>query len=57
MIYDAIDAFRDAIAGAGLTPPDQIIADGTLRRFSSNGKRGDDSGWYVAHMDGIPAGA
>ena len=55
--HEAIDALRDAIAGAGLTPPDQIIADGTLRRFASSGKRGDDSGWYVAHLDGMPAGA
>jgi putative DNA primase/helicase len=55
--YEAIDAFRDAIAGAGLTPPDQIIADGGLHRFSSNGKRGDDSGWYVVHLNGRPAGA
>lgn len=54
---DAIYAFRDAIEAAGLTPPKSIIPDGKLHRFSSNGKRGDDAGWYVFHEDGIPAGA
>ena len=49
--------FRDAIVAAGLTPPDTIIGDGKLRRFQSNGKRGDDAGWYVLHGDGISAGA
>ncbi|MEB2351275.1 MAG: DUF927 domain-containing protein, partial [Burkholderiaceae bacterium] len=32
-------------------------ADGKLRRFGTNGKRSDDAGWYIAHDDGIPAGA
>lgn len=54
---DVLAGFRDAIAGAGLTPPDQVIPDGKLHRFSSNGARGDDAGWYVLHADGIPAGA
>lgn len=53
----AIEQFRDAIRTAGLTPPEVIEADGTLRRFSSNGKRGDDAGWYLLHGDGIPAGS
>lgn len=52
----AIDQFRSVIAAAGLTPP-EIIEPGKIRRFASNGKRGDDSGWYVFHDDGIPAGA
>ncbi len=49
--------FIDAIRSGGLEPPETITADGTLHRFSSNGKRGDDSGWYVLHSDGIPAGS
>lgn len=49
--------FRSAISAAGLTPPDEILNGGQIRRFSSNGKRGDDSGWYVFHDDGIAAGA
>lgn len=56
-LSDALAQFRDAIANAGLTPPDEIEADGCLHRFSANGKRGDDAGWYVLHADGIPAGA
>jgi len=53
---DAVAQFREAIAAAGLTPPDAIEADGKLHRFPSNGKRGDDAGHYVLHLDGIPAG-
>jgi putative DNA primase/helicase len=48
--------FRRAISAAGLTPPEVIEADGELYRFSSDGRRGDDAGWYVLHGDGIPAG-
>ncbi|MGO8754892.1 MAG: DUF927 domain-containing protein [Gallionellaceae bacterium] len=57
MIANPIEQFRDAMRSAGLEPPDEIIADGNLQRFSSNGKRGDDAGWYVLHDDGIAAGA
>lgn len=52
-----IEQFRAAINNAGLTPPEIIEPDGKLHRFASNGKRGDDAGWYVLHGDGIPAGA
>lgn len=54
---EAIDQFHKAILGSGLTPPDPIIADGKLRRFASNGKQGDDAGWYVLHADDIAAGS
>lgn len=50
------EQFRDAMLAAGLTPPDEIDATGKLQRFASNGKRGDEAGWYVFHDDGIPAG-
>ncbi len=53
---DPTELFRLAIAAAQLTPPDTINADGKIHRFSSNGKRGDDSGFYSLHLDGIPAG-
>ncbi len=53
----AREQFRDAIRAAGLEPPDVIEADGELHRFSTNGKRSDDAGWYCLHDDGIPAGA
>ena len=55
--WSRIGQFREAIRSAGLQPPDIIEADGKLHRFSSNGKRGDDAGWYVLHGDGIVAGA
>lgn len=57
MIRDATGQFREAMRAAGMTPPDTIEADGKLRRFPSNGARGDDAGWCVLHGDGIPAGA
>lgn len=55
-MQQVIDQFRDAMAGAGLTPPEQIEADGQLHRFSSNGRRGDMAGWYCLHADDNPAG-
>lgn len=54
---DPTAQFRAAMLTAGLTPPDEIVADGRLHRFSSNGKAKDDSGWYTLHLDGTPAGA
>lgn len=56
-MIDPTEQFRIAILAAGLTPPDEIVADGRLHRFSTNGKPRDDSGWYMLHLDGIPAGA
>lgn len=52
-----IHQFRSAIEAAGLIAPEHIEANGKLHRFSSNGKRGDDSGWYSLHQDGVPAGS
>ena len=46
----------DAIAEAGLTPPDNVAIDGRLHRFSSDGRPRDDSGWYVAFPGPIVAG-
>ncbi len=54
---DPIENFTHAIADAGIEPPEVIHADGDVHRFATNGKRGDDAGWYVLHLDGIPAGA
>ena len=54
---DPIEHFRLAIAAAGLEAPVSINPDGAIHRFSTNGKRGDDSGWYSFHPDGIAAGA
>lgn len=49
--------FQQAIAAAGLTPPDDVIGDGRLHRFSSNGKPRNKNGWYVLHLDGVAAGS
>ena len=54
---DPIEHFRLAIAAAGLAAPDHINADGAIHRFSTNGRRGDESGWYSLHTDGIAAGS
>lgn len=53
---NAAEQFRDAIAAAGLTPPDEVIGDGKIHRFSTNGRKRDDAGWYVFHDDERPAG-
>jgi putative DNA primase/helicase len=57
MVNDPTQQFRQAIEAAGLTPPATIHDDGAIHRFSTNGRRGDDSGWYSLHTDGIAAGA
>ena len=51
-----LDQFRAAMEHAGISVPTAILDDGELHRFPTNGKAGDDSGWYVLHSDGIPAG-
>lgn len=56
MTADAVQQFRNAMQSAGLIQPDMIEMDGKLHRFASNGKRGDDAGWYVLHGGDIPAG-
>lgn len=53
---DALDQFRKAMMDAGITPPDLLEADGRLHRFASDRRRGDDSGYYLLHLDGLPAG-
>ena len=54
---DLIEQFRQGIAAAGLTPPTEIIDDGVIHRFSTNGKPTHKNGWYMLHTDGIAAGA
>jgi len=53
---NAEEAFLLAISSSGLTPPEKIIANGKIQRFSSNGKPHDTAGWYCLNLDGIPAG-
>ena len=52
-----IEGFRSEILKAGLSLPNEIIDDGRIHRFSSNGKTTDNAGWYVLFTDGIAAGA
>ena len=52
-----IEGFRSEISKAGLSLPNEIIYDGKIHRFSSNGKPTDNAGWYVLFTDGIAAGA
>ncbi len=55
---DAIHAFREAISHAGLVSRNSIIPDGKLHRFYVEGdRRGTRNGWYVLHLDGVPAGS
>lgn len=56
-MFNPIEQFRDAIRAAGIVPPERIKADGAIHRFPSNGKLGDDAGWYLLHGDSIPAGS
>lgn len=56
-LAQVLDQFRAAMHGAGLSPPDEITADGKLHRWRVEGdKAGSKNGWYVLHADGLPAG-
>jgi putative DNA primase/helicase len=56
-VAEALDAFRDALAAAGLGRP-EIEPDGRLHRFDlPDEARGKRSGWAVFYPDNIPAGA
>lgn len=47
---------KEAIRKEGLKPPEVIEFDGELHRFNTDGKSGN-AGWYIAYLDGIPAGS
>ena len=51
------EGFLSEISKAGLSLPNEIIDDGRIHRFSSNGKTTDNAGWYVLFTDDIAAGA
>ena len=55
--HDPVEGLLTSMAEHGLRPDrSKIIPDGDLHRFDVD-KRGDDAGWYVIHLDGLPAGA
>jgi len=41
----------------GYIPPVEIVFDGQIHRFSTNGKPSDKAGWYIFFNSPIPAGA
>lgn len=53
---DPTELFRGAIASCGLDAPDEIHGDGKLHRFRATANHRDRAGWYVLHLDGVPAG-
>jgi putative DNA primase/helicase len=54
---DFIHLFMQAIEAAGINPPAEIIPDGSLHRFPTNGKASDTAGWYVLYGGDVPSGA
>ena len=54
---DAIREFREAMAAEGLGTDEEIVADDKLHRYRGPGDDpSDKDGFYVLHLDGIPAG-
>ncbi|MBF0583716.1 MAG: toprim domain-containing protein [Magnetococcales bacterium] len=55
---DPVTAFREAMAGAGLIPPADIITDGNLHRcdVAGRGVSGKGDGAYLLHNDGLLSG-
>lgn len=49
---DIIANFRQAVIDNIGYAPNVIECSGKMHRFSSNGKKGDVSGWYVLHLHG-----
>ncbi|MCD9494565.1 phage/plasmid primase, P4 family [Photobacterium carnosum] len=58
LFIDLFSVFITAMINAGLTPPKQIINDGQIHRFSSNGKPDDKAGYYAlfSHPSGFTTG-
>jgi putative DNA primase/helicase len=53
-----IESFKQCMRNAGMEPPTEIIANGTLHRFTVAGdKPRSENGWYVLHSDNPTAGA
>lgn len=57
-LHAFIDSLRADMAAHDITPPSEIIPDGCMHRFHVDGdRRGRVNGWYVLHVDGVPAAA
>lgn len=48
--------FKNKISASGLVPPQDIIMDGRLHRFASDGRKGKNAGWYIFYADDKPVG-
>ena len=53
---DAFQQFRDALAGRGIVPPADLLADGIIHRCDAEGRGGKGDAAYLLHLDGFPAG-
>lgn len=53
---DSVDQFRAALAGRGILPKGEVIADGRLHRCDAEGRGGKGDAAYLLHLDGIVAG-
>jgi putative DNA primase/helicase len=53
---DPVQRFREALAGRGILPPDNLIADGTIHRCDTEGRKGKNDASYLLHQEGLPAG-
>ena len=53
---DAFQQFRGALAGRGIVPPVDLLADGVIHRCDAEGRGGKGDAAYLLHLDGIPAG-
>lgn len=56
--HNTIASFQQAVESLNGPMESAIQADGQLHRFkAANDRHGQTSGWYVLHMDGVPAGS
>jgi phage/plasmid primase-like uncharacterized protein/RecA-family ATPase len=55
-MMNPIEQFREFGRANGFELPAEIKTDRKIKRFSANGKRGDDAARYVLHLDGVPNG-
>jgi len=57
MTPDQEARFREAMTRNDVVPPDRIISDGKIHRFSTRTIQNDDAGWYVVHSGEFASGA
>jgi putative DNA primase/helicase len=52
-----LEGFIEAMQAAGIVPPSDLLADGELHRFSSDGSSRKKNGWYVLFGEDPAAGS